>query len=183
MTSGMPSAAARLCGACGMCCNGVLFYSVRLQGTDSARRLAALGLKIKRRKDGRHLLQPCPAHEGSHCAIYAQRPERCRLFVCRQLQAMEAGEISEAAAMEKIHEARRRVERVKVLFRQAGEARENKALATRYETVFTEPLDSSPDAAILRDELQAAMRDLEDLLAKDFRVAGQAEIVNLKSKF
>lgn len=164
-----------------MCCNGVLFYSVVLQGADSARELAALGLKVKRRKHEQHVLQPCPAHQGSRCAIYDQRPGRCRLFACRQLQAMEAGEITETAAMEKVWEARRRADRVRALFQAAGDTRENKAFATRYETLFTEPLDPSPEMAVLREELKAAMRELEDLLARDFRVGEKPEIKDQKS--
>ncbi|MDD5351464.1 MAG: YkgJ family cysteine cluster protein [Chthoniobacteraceae bacterium] len=163
-------AAARLCASCGMCCNGVLFHGVRLQAADSARELAALGLKVKRRKNERHVLQPCPAHQGSQCAIYSRRPERCRVFECRLLKAMDSGETTEAAALEKTQQARRRVARVRELFHRAGETRENKAFITRYETLLTEPLDPSPAAASLRTELKAAMQDLEDLLKKDFRV-------------
>src|ERR1700761_8357592 len=99
------SAASRLCAACGMCCNGTMFHTVLLQPSDSARALAALGLKLKRRKNGKnYLLQPCPAFRGSHCSIYAARPERCRLFECRQLRQVAAGEISEATALETIRD-------------------------------------------------------------------------------
>lgn len=160
--------ASRLCAACGMCCNGVLFFSVRLQEGDSARQLAALGLKIKRRADGRHLLQPCAAHTGSGCAVYAHRPARCRLFVCRQLLGVEAGEIAEDDAREKISTARRLTVRVRELLESVGDTRDHKALATRCETVFTPPLD--PETAPGREALAQAMRELETLLVRDFRV-------------
>src|SRR4051812_30010660 len=94
------SVGARLCGACGLCCNGVMFHSVRLQPNDSARELAALGLKLKRRKQQDWLLQPCPAYQDGQCSIYAQRPQRCRLFECKQLQRVKTGEITEAMALE-----------------------------------------------------------------------------------
>lgn len=168
MSNSEAQAATRLCAACGMCCNGVLFFSVRLQAGDSARRLSALGLKIKRREDGRHLLQPCAAHTGSGCSVYEHRPTRCRLFVCRQLLAVDAGEISEDAALEKIVEARRRTDRVRALLANAGDTRAHKSLAARYETVFTPPLD--PETAAAREALAAAMRELEELLVRDFRV-------------
>jgi len=151
-----------------MCCNGVLFQSVRLQAADSARQLSALGLKVKTRKDGAFFPQPCPAHQESHCTIYASRPTRCRLFECRQLLAVDKGTLSEEAALEKIREARRRSARVEELLRQAGETRPHKAFATRYASVFTEPLD--PDLATVRAELETAMQELESLLASDFRV-------------
>jgi Fe-S-cluster containining protein len=171
------TAATRLCAACGMCCNGVLFYSLLLQPSDSARKLTALGLKIKHRKDGRHIPQPCPAHAESRCTIYAQRPVRCQKFACRQLQALEAGQTTEETAREKIAEAQRRIARVRTLFHQAGETRETKAFSTRYESLFTEPLDPSPDAVALRQELKAAMSRLENLLSHDFRTEPTSPIL------
>lgn len=168
--TGTGEAAMRLCAACGMCCNGVMFHGVRLQPGDSARKLASLGLKLKRGKS--HIPQPCPAHQGSCCTIYAHRPARCRLFACRQLEAVASGAASEAAALEKILEAGIRVARVRKLFHQAGDVREHKAFATRYAAVFTPPLDPAPPAVLLREQLASAMDDLEKLLAKDFRIAG-----------
>src|SRR5271163_4672225 len=106
------SAATRLCGQCGMCCNGVMFHTVWLQPGESPQKLAALGLKLKLKKKQHYLLQPCAAHNGSECAIYMQRPERCRLFECRQLKRIAKGEITEAMAMEKIQDVKRRVREV-----------------------------------------------------------------------
>jgi uncharacterized protein len=163
-----PETATHLCAACGMCCNGVLFFSVRLQDGDSARELTALGLKIKRRADGQHMLQPCPAHTGSRCTVYDARPIRCRLFACRQLLGVEAGEISENAALEKIAEARRLTDRVRSLLESAGDTRSHKSVATRYETVFTPPLD--PETAETREALAAAMKELEEFLTQEFRL-------------
>jgi len=170
------AAATRLCAACGMCCNGVLFYSVRLQPADSARDLRTLGLKVKRRSGEPHVLQPCPAHQQTRCTIYEQRPERCRVFECRQLKALAAGEITEAEALAAIQEARRLVDRVRDLFREVGETRERKAFSTRYETLFNEPIDPSPGAASLRGKLTLAMRDLEELLARNFRIEPVASL-------
>jgi hypothetical protein len=148
----------------------MLFHSVTLQPGDSARELAALGLKVKRRKAC--IPQPCPAHQELCCAIYAYRPARCRLFVCRQLEDVASGAIREAAALEKIQSAKSRGEGIRELFHQAGDFREHKAFATRYESLFAPPLDPSPHAARLRDELASAMKDFEQLLAKDFRTGG-----------
>jgi len=165
-----PSPATRLCAACGLCCNGVLFFSVRLQATDSARTLSALGLKPKRKNRETHLLQPCPAHVDSCCTIYADRPARCRAFVCRQLRAVEDGALAETEALATIRETLSLVDRVRNLLRQAGDSREHKAFATRYATIFTEPLDPSEEAREIRDHLRAAMRELETRLSTDFRV-------------
>lgn len=168
--SAEPDPAARLCGACGLCCNGVLFYSVRLQAEDSVRTLSVLGLKTKRKNRETHLLQPCPAHRDSCCSIYTNRPVRCRAFVCRQLQAVTDGTRSEAAALATIRETQILVERVRDLFRQAGDNRDHKAFATRYAAVFTEPLDSSAEAREIRDRLRSAMQELEAWLTIHFRV-------------
>lgn len=159
--------ATRLCGSCGLCCNGVLFFSARLQPEDPVRKLEKLGLKIKRRDDGLHMLQPCTAHRDMSCRVYRDRPTRCRLFVCRQLQAVAAGERTEDEAEATIAEALKRVAEVKKLLRQAGDTREHKALTTRYESLFTDPLDEDPSQ---REAIRAAMRKLEEMLEADFRV-------------
>ncbi len=160
------SAAARLCGKCGMCCNGVLFHSVVLQPGDSARTLSALGLRIKHKKGSSFFLQPCAAYRDSRCAIYDQRPQRCRLFNCRQLLRVAAGEITEASALEKIHEARARAEHVNTLIARVAETNPNRALAQRCANALT-----APERTPAHDELDAAMQELETLLERDFRVS------------
>ncbi|MEP6668778.1 MAG: YkgJ family cysteine cluster protein [Chthoniobacter sp.] len=166
------SAASRLCAACGMCCNGVMFYIVRLQPKDSAKELSALGLKLKRKKGQNYIQQPCPAFRGSHCSIYAARPERCRVFACRQLQKVEAGEITEALALERIHEAQRRVAEVEELLEKAGRTSPKRALFKRYEKIMAVPVDafSDPVTAELRGQLTRAMHELDVFLDEEFRV-------------
>lgn len=165
----MTESAARLCSACGMCCNGVLFHGIAVQPADSIRALAARGLKAKRRDGELQFLQPCPAHEGNCCRIYADRPQRCRAFACRQLEGVFHGKILESEAMEKIQEARRIASRVQGLLEILGDDRTTRPLATRCAGVFTPPLDPSPDAEARRKELRLAMTALEELLARDFR--------------
>jgi hypothetical protein len=113
--------------------------------------------------------QPCPAHDGNCCRIYAERPHRCRAFDCRQLLAVSAGKITEAQAIEKIQEAKRRSDRVRELLEMLGDDRKIRPLATRCAGIFTPPLDPSPHAEALRAELRGAMTALEEMLAKDFR--------------
>lgn len=171
--SAYSESAARLCSACGMCCNGVLFHGMAVQPRDSIRAMAAKGLKAKRRDGELQFLQPCPAHDGNSCRIYADRPQRCSEFACRQLQGVFNGEFLESAAMEKIQEARRRSDRVRELLEMLGDDRKSRPLATRCAGVFTPPLDPSPHAEALRKELRCAMSALEEMLDKDFRT-GQA---------
>jgi Fe-S-cluster containining protein len=162
-------AATRLCAACGMCCNGVLFYSMRLQREDSARKLAILGLRAKSRQGGLQIPQPCPAHQDNCCTIYADRPARCRQFDCRQLLAVADGSSTEAAALEKITEAKSRVDRVRALFHQLGDTREHRAFSTRFAAIFTPPLDPAPGTDALRNDLRLAMQELDYVLNRDFR--------------
>ena len=147
-----------------------MFHTVRLQPADSARELAALGLKLKRKKGQNYILQPCPAFRGSHCSIYEARPERCRLFECRQLRRVAAGEITEAMALAKIREVRRRVEEVSELLEAAGGTNVKRPLSKRCEKALAEP-SSDDGTAQLQNRLQSAMQELDALLDRDFRIA------------
>ena len=168
----LSSAASRLCAACGMCCNGVMFDLVRLQPGDSTRALVMLGLKVKRKRGQSHIVQPCTAHCESQCSIYAARPERCRVFECRQLQRVAAGEISETMALEKIGEAVQLVAEISALLLRVGGTNANRALSQRCETAKAEPLDPSADAAAVetRNRIVCAKRELDALLDQEFRV-------------
>lgn len=161
--------ATNLCAECGMCCNGVLFHGMAVQPEDSVRAYAAKGLKAKRRDGELQFLQPCPAHDGNHCRIYADRPGRCRDFNCRQLEGVLKGEILEPAAIEKIQEAKRLSNRLQDLLEMLGDNRKKRPLATRCAGIFTPPLDPSPEAEALRKELRDTMSALEEVLAKEFR--------------
>lgn len=166
------SAAGRLCGACGLCCNGVLFHTVRLQPGDAPRELAALGLKLKRKHRQDWILQPCPAHRDGQCSIYAQRPERCRLFECRQLQRMGTGEITEAMALEKIHEVQRRAAQLDALSRRGDGSLRKGPLSKRCETALAELFDATthPELVDQREELARGLAELEAMLDEHFRV-------------
>ena len=159
------SAAERLCAACGMCCDGVLFHSVMLQPADSARALSAAGLKIKRRSGDIYFHQPCPAHNGCSCGIYERRPARCREFNCRLVIRVSAGKASEEMALEAIREARALVVRVNALIGRLAETNPNRGLAQRCANALT-----ASEQTPLHQELAATMQRLEELLAKEFRV-------------
>ena len=163
------SAASRLCPECGLCCNGVMFHTVRLQPGDSPKELAALGLKLKRKKGANYILQPCPAFRGSHCSIYAARPERCRLFECRQLKRVAAGEITEAMALAKIREVQRRVDEVSGLLETAGGTNAKRPLSKRCEKALAEPA-SDDETAKLQKRLTLAMQELDAVLDREFRL-------------
>ena len=162
---------ASLCASCGMCCDGVLFHSVELQPGDNPRQLSALGLKLRRKKGVEFFLQPCAAHREENgscsCAIYAERPGRCRMFTCRQILGVESGAISEVEASEKIREARFRVARVTEIMERVGDTNPNRSLAHRVANALTLTEGAEPTA--LHKELDSAMRELEHFLEKEFR--------------
>jgi len=89
----------RLCLQCGMCCNGMLFADVRPEPGDRSPLFAGRA----------RVPQPCPAFQSGDCtcAIYKERPQRCRKFACRQLLAVEVGEATVPQALCKIAKARR----------------------------------------------------------------------------
>ena len=159
------NSAERLCAACGMCCDGVLFHSVVLQPEDPSRKLAALGFKLRRKKGAEYFLQPCSAYRECLCAIYEARPSRCRDFRCRQLLRLANGESTEATALEKIREAREFVARVNALIGCLAEPNPNRSLAQRCANALT-----TNERTPAHDELQSAMRELEELLETQFRV-------------
>lgn len=163
---------ARLCGSCGMCCDGVLFHSVELQPGDHPRQLAALGLKLRRRKGVEFFFQPCTAHrvegDACSCTIYADRPARCRVFNCRQILGVERGAIAPAAAADKIREARTLVARVHRLMDHVGETNPGRSLAHRVANALT--LAEGAERTPLHDELEGALRKLEEFLTREFRV-------------
>lgn len=166
------AAAGRLCSACGLCCNGVMFHTVKMQPADSPSVLSALGLRLKRKSSGQYLQQPCPAFCGTHCSIYESRPERCRVFECQQLKRLATGETTEDAAMERIREAQRRVGELEKLLEKSGKTDAKRALSKRYEKVTAEPITalSDPEAVALRERLTQSMRELELMLDREFRI-------------
>ena len=178
MTAEFSSAAARLCAACGMCCDGVLFHSVVLQRSDSARGLSALGLKIKRRTGRKFFLQPCSAYRECRCAIYGGRPDRCRHFNCRQLLRVATSETTETSALQNIEEARNLSARVNALVSRLAETNPNRSLAQRCANALTDS-ERTP----LHDELESAMRELESLLAREFRVDAVEPSLQLSGTF
>ena len=157
-----------------MCCDGVLFHSVELQPGDSPRHLASIGLKLRSKKGVSFFLQPCSFHRETDgkcsCKIYDQRPSRCSAFNCRQLLEVSSGAITEAEALEKIQAARTRVTQVNTLIAQMGESNLNRSLAHRVAHALT-LRNQEAERTPLHEELEVAMKELEAMLEKEFRVS------------
>jgi Fe-S-cluster containining protein len=161
---------ATLCPHCALCCNGVLFADVRLQAEDDAPRLAALGVTLETRGKLARFSQPCSCLEGKLCRIYEDRPTRCRTFECRVLQRVQAGEVTERAALKSIQDALRRAEKVRGILRELGDTDESVPLSRRYQRMMRQPIDLSADPRLidLRGELMMAVSELVTVLEQEF---------------
>ena len=160
----------QLCPNCGLCCDSTLFADVELRAGDDAKRLAKLGLTIeKKTRTKLAFAQPCACFDGKLCAIYADRPQRCRKFECGLLKKVGANEMTADAALKKIAEARKRAEKVRKLLRQSGQHEEKMALTHRYAEAMSATINLSDTAdAERRGELMLAVNDLMTLLERDF---------------
>ena len=153
-----------------MCCDGTLFHSVVLQPTDSPRTLTSLGLMLKRKPGGTTFRQPCSAHQNNQCAIYKKRPQRCRLFNCKQLLRVASGEIPQSVAQETIASTRKKISQVLQKIERLTETNPNQGLTQRFSVALA---NTAPCPE--RTELETAMSELQKILEKEFRVREEAD--------
>jgi len=159
----------KLCTACTLCCNGVLFADVRLQAGDDAQRLAELGVVLTTSANPR-FRQPCSCLQGGTCRVYDARPRRCRTFECRLLQKALAGEVSVPTALRTIAATKQRVEKVRGILRDLGDDDESAPLSRRYQRVMRQPIDLSSGAGVAqrRGRLMTAVANLAGVLERHF---------------
>ena len=151
-----------LCLQCGLCCNGVLFADVRPEPGDRSPLFAGRS----------RVSQPCPAFTAGDCtcAIYPERPRRCRQFECRQLLGVAAGELKVPAALRRIAKARRLAAKVEKHLADLGYNNVKLPLKRRFNqcqrAAEAGKLDTSNYTALA--DLQLAMHQLTQLLAEEF---------------
>lgn len=159
----MPELTDTLCLQCGLCCNGVLFADVRPERGESSKLFQQFGSRVP---------QPCPAFSSSDCkcAIYTERPARCRKFECKQLIAVRAGTKSADAALKKIREAQKLAKEVEKLLAQLNFNETQLPLSKRFQKCQR----AAEQGKILRDDLdcladlQLAVHCLNHLLEQEF---------------
>lgn len=126
----------QLCLACGLCCDGTLFDLVKLEASDDARRLKALGLPVVVSRGKAPVVrfpQPCAALcQDRTCRVYADRPWQCRVFECRVFKDANAGKISSAVGLRLVKKARRYADRARRLLRELGDHEEHRGLGERF---------------------------------------------------
>jgi uncharacterized protein len=151
----------------------VIFANLQLQPSDDADRLRSFGLPVSAPRGPRqppHLAQPCAAHGGDHCRIYANRPEYCRHFECVLLKSVQAGRTKPAEALRIISTARDRSEKVRRLLRALGDRDEHVALSVRFRRTTTrlKGADLSEETADIYGQLTLAVHDLNLLVHEAF---------------
>lgn len=86
-----------LCLACGICCKGSFFETVRIDDMQKLLRHRPAGIEFETVEDvktGKQYFKlPCPAHRGGRCTIYEDRPLACKKFKCILLEAHTRNEI------------------------------------------------------------------------------------------
>ena len=167
----------RLCPACGLCCNGVLFRDVELTKADSTLALQEAGLRLRKLKGKPGFTQPCSCFDGRFCTAYEHRPIRCKSFDCHTLKQLKAGSIDEATALKRIRKAQIRVRKVEALLRSQGNHDELLPLTARYRSVMRQPIDLSQgeEGVETRAELMLQVNDLMHQLHREFLSRGDVE--------
>jgi uncharacterized protein len=153
----MINAVDRLCPNCGLCCDGTLFADVELRADDDAKRLAKLGLSVK--KKGRVKVafkQPCACFDGKFCKIYGDRPKHCRLFECGLLKKVNVGEMKSNAALKRISRAKALLKEVQDLLAAFEGDDTCEALSERYAHAMASPMDLAVGCADRHGELMRA---------------------------
>ncbi len=152
-----------LCLQCGLCCNSVLFADVRRERGDDSKLFQQFGPRVAQR---------CPAFNSGDCtcAIYAERPSRCRQFECKQLLAVRAGKKSAETALKKIREAKKLSAEVEKFLAQLGFNETQLPLSKRFQKCqrAAERGKISLENLDLLADLQLAVHRLNQLLAQDF---------------
>lgn len=172
--------AEELCRACGLCCDGTLFDLVKLEPSDDAAKLSALGLPIRvsrGREPVARFPQPCAALCADRtCRVYAHRPWQCRVFECGVLKDAKAGRITLAAGLRLVGRARRRADKIRRLLRELGDTEEHRALGERFHRTSERLEAGEADAAT-----KARFADLS-LLVHKFKLEAFAKFYTQTEK-
>ncbi len=100
------SSSQSLCLICGLCCDGTFLSGVPLKPDDEITPLKAVGINFVYENDVTVLKQPCAAHKNCTCAVYANRPQACRVYKCKLLKRFERDDISQQSALEIINKVK-----------------------------------------------------------------------------
>lgn len=159
-----------LCPECGLCCNGVLFGDVHLVRGDDPLALESAGLRLSHINGHSQFQQPCECFDGRLCAIYEQRPVRCRTFDCHTLKQTRLGEINMNEGLKRIQHAKKLASEVAGRLCALGQTDASVSMTARYKEVMQSPIDLSvgEEEAEQRGQLMLAVHDLMQCVQRDF---------------
>jgi Fe-S-cluster containining protein len=116
--------------------------------------------------------QPCPAFDSGTCAcaIYTERPTRCRKFECRQFLGVQTGHITTETALKRIRAAQRLAAKVEKLLTELGHNNPKLPLSRRFKRCqrAAETGGFTRDQLDTLAELQLAVHELTLLLSQHF---------------
>ena len=159
----MPGLIDMLCLQCGLCCNGVIFADVRRERGDVSPLFKQHVLRVS---------QPCPAFNAANCrcAVYAERPVRCRKFECKQLIAVQAGKTTSGVALKKIREVQALVKAGEDILAVLGHNRLDLPFNKRFQEcqAAAEKEKIAPEDLHRLADLQLTVHRMNALLARNF---------------
>ena len=100
-----------LCRSCGLCCQGQLHSWVELR-PDEVALAKTWPIDVVTQGDATGFHQPCGCFRSMRCTVYAQRPLTCAEYSCLLLRRVREKEVTEAAALARVAEARQLVEQI-----------------------------------------------------------------------
>jgi Fe-S-cluster containining protein len=146
----------KICTECGLCCSGVLFVDVQLQGDKERQSLCDMGVELEEHDQQSYLVQPCAClKDKNHCRIYDKRPSMCASFDCRLIQRFVNQEIDQTECCSTIQQAIEHLQAVKAILNKLGNNDEDVPLFLRTEEILSQPWDLTADESInqAKDEL------------------------------
>ena len=145
---------------CGLCCDGTLFGSVRIDAGERER-LTRVHLRVVDKGGELSIAQRCTALVGCLCSLYADRPRACAQYECSLRKSVLAGTKTEA-------EGRADIARMRALLKVIGDAFDVPASldVSVWDTLLTleEPVEFPDDDEATRRH-DAGVDALTDLLA------------------
>jgi hypothetical protein len=124
----------------------MIFSSVPVAPHDDVASLDGIGITLSSIDGERRFAQPCAAHDGRACRVYANRPTACRHYRCDLLQRVEEGGIEPGEALRLIGETVRLNDELAQALREVEPRPDGRAsrasLLKQFSARLEEPLES-----------------------------------------
>lgn len=118
---------AKLCLACGMCCNGVLHPTARLAPQEISF-ADSLGMTTSYTPGNAHFHLPCPCWQEERCSVYPLRPNVCHTYRCKLLRSLDRQTITLDVALEHLQQVQTLIQEIEAMI---GDSRTADSIWTR----------------------------------------------------